>query len=48
MVFGLVEEVSKGLELVSSLGVVVVVVITVVVEVKASVVDVEILVGDVE
>ena len=47
MVFGLVEEVSKGLELVSSLGVVVVV-ITVLVEVKASVVDVEILVGDVE
>ena len=47
MVFGLVEEVSKGLELISSLGVVVVV-ITVLVEVKASVVDVEILVGDVE
>jgi hypothetical protein len=47
VVFGLVEEVSKGLELVSSLGVVVVV-ITVLVEVKASVVDVEILVGDVE
>ena len=47
MVFGLVEEVSKRLELISSLGVVVVV-ITVLVEVKASVVDVEILVGDVE